>query len=273
MTDAVLTNMLIAPQISAADAALARRLTALRAAIAAAAAQSGRSEQSVTLVAVSKGQSADRVRAAAALGLTHFAESYVQEALAKRRALTDLALCWHFIGRMQANKTRPIAEAFDWVHSLDRLHIAERLSAQRPAAAAALNVCIHVNIAAETTKAGVAPAELPRLAAAIARLPRLALRGLMCILPAGQSAQANRAHFRALRELLAGRELLAEIGAGYTRLDTLSMGMSTDFREAVLEGATLLRVGTALFGPRARHDPDTTGGDGAAEPPSAAAVG
>ncbi|HTW74776.1 MAG TPA: YggS family pyridoxal phosphate-dependent enzyme [Steroidobacteraceae bacterium] len=248
--------MLIAPQISAADAGLARRLQQLRAAIAAAAAQGGRTEQSVTLVAVSKGQGADRVRAAAALGLTHFGESYVQEALPKRRALAELALCWHFIGRIQANKTRPIAEQFDWVHGLDRLQIAERLSAQRPAAAAPLNVCLHVNIAAEASKAGVAPAELPGLAGAVARLPRLALRGLMCILPAGQSERSNRAHFRALRELL------VDIDAGRGRLDTLSMGMSADFREAVLEGATLLRVGTALFGARPGRDPDTGGGDG-----------
>ncbi len=244
---------------------MAERLTALRAAIAAAAAQSGRSEQSVTLVAVSKGHGAGRVRAAAALGLTHFGESYLQEALAKRPALADLPLRWHFIGRVQANKTRSIAEQFDWVHGLDRLHIAERLSAQRPPAAAPLDVCIHVNIAAEASKAGVPAAELPELAARVAQLPRLRLRGLMCILPAGQSVQANRAHFRALRELLAA------IDAGRGRLDTLSMGMSADFREAVLEGSTLLRVGTALFGPRKRREPDgpdTAGGPAEANGPA-----
>jgi hypothetical protein len=262
MTDGVLTNMLIGPQISAVDEALAGRLTALRAAVAAAAAASGRSEHSITLVAVSKGHAAARLRVAAALGIGDFGESYLQEALSKRRSLTDLPLTWHFIGRVQANKTRLIAEQFDWVHAVDRLPIAERLAAQRPAGATPLNVCIQVNIAAEASKGGVGPAELPDLAAALACLPRLALRGLMCILPAGQSAAVNRSQFRAVRSLLAA------LDDGRGRLDTLSMGMSADFREAVLEGATLLRVGTALFGPRS-----APGHDGPAAPPSAAGVG
>jgi PLP dependent protein len=262
MTDRVLANMLIGPQISAADTALANRLRELRGAIAAAAAAARRTEDCITLVAVSKGHEAARVRAAAALGVTDFGESYLQEALPKRRALADLPLTWHFIGRVQANKTRPIAESFDWVHALDRLHIAERLASQRPEGAAPLNVCIQVNIAAEASKGGVAPAELPALAADIARLPQLVLRGLMCMLPEGQGAERNRLQFRALRTLLTQLRSAADAGRGTHTgagqhsaggpLDTLSMGMSADFREAVLEGATLLRVGTALFGPRER---------------------
>ncbi len=266
MTDRVLANMLIGPQISAADATPAGRLTALRAAVAAAASAAGRSEDCITLVAVSKGHEAARVRAVAALGVSDFGESYLQEALPKRRALADLPLTWHFIGRLQANKTRPIAQSFDWVHALDRLHIAERLASQRPAAAAPLNVCIQVNIAAETGKGGVAPAELPGLAARVSALPRLALRGLMCILPAGQSAERSRLQFRAVRMLLA--QLHTELERARVppvvraRLDALSMGMSGDFREAVLEGATLLRVGTALFGPRGRGEPPPAAGVG-----------
>lgn len=266
MTDRVLANMLIGPQISAADAELASRLRALRAAVAAAAAEAGRSEDCITLVAVSKGHGTACMRAAAALGVGNFGESYVQEALPKQRALADLPLSWHFIGRLQTNKTRAIAEQFDWVHAVDRLHIAERLASQRPASTAPLNVCVQVNIAAEASKAGVAPAELPELAARIARLPRLALRGLMCILPEGQNEESNRRHFRALHTLLAQlRTKLDRPG-----LDTLSMGMSSDYREAVIEGATLLRVGTALFGPRRRP---AGGDDGQGAPPPPPSVG
>ncbi len=199
MTDGVLINMLIGPQISPADAALAARLTTLRAAIAQAAASAGRSEDSVTLIAVSKGHGADRVRAAAGLGLTHVGESYLQEAIAKRAALADLPLIWHFIGRLQANKTRTIAEQFDWAHGLDRLHIAERLSAQRPAMLPSLNVCIQLNIGGEASKGGIEPAALPALAAAVGRLPRLRLRGLMCVLPATQDTRTRRRLFAAVR--------------------------------------------------------------------------
>jgi len=237
--------MLIGPQISAADGALALNLRALRARIASAAAAAGRSERSITLVAVSKGHSEQHLRAAADLGMRDFGESYLQEALDKRASLAARALTWHFIGRVQTNKTRPIAESFDWVHGIDRLRVAERLSAQRPAALAPLQVCIQVNIAAEPGKAGVAPDAAAALAAAMARLPRLQLRGLMCILPQGLQSQANRGAFGALRALL------ADINAGHGgQLDTLSMGMSADFDDAIAEGATLLRVGTALFGAR-----------------------
>ena len=176
--------MLIGPQISLTDDSLAVQLRALRAAIAAAAAAVGRTEDSITLVAVSKGQSADRVRAAAALGVSDFGDRYLQEALHKCVALTDLVLTWHFIGRVQANKTAAIAEQFQWVHGVDRLKIAARLSAQRPPGRSPLNVCIQVNIAAEPGKAGVA-AEVPELVEAFAALPRLKLRGLMCMLPGG----------------------------------------------------------------------------------------
>lgn len=240
--------MLIAPQISSADDAIAANLQSLRAEIAAAAAAAHRTEDSVTLVAVSKAQGCERVRAAAARGVTDFGESYLQEALPKIDALRDLPLVWHFIGRIQANKSAAIAATFDWVHGVDRLKIAERLSAQRPHSAPPLQVCLQVNIAGEPGKAGVEPAAAPALARSVCALPRLTLRGLMCILPAGRSAQDNRHGFQALAQLL--RAINAQGGV----LDTLSMGMSSDFREAIEHGATLIRVGTAIFGPRPGAD-------------------
>jgi PLP dependent protein len=236
--------MLIGPQISPADELIATNLQALRAEIAAAAASAHRTVDSITLVAVSKGHGAELVRAAAARGLTNFGESYLQEALPKIDALRELPLSWHFIGRIQANKSAAIAEHFDWVHAVDRLRIAERLSAQRPHYAAPLQLCIQVNIAGERGKAGVEPASASELARSVRALPRLTLRGLMCILPAGQSAQDNRHSFHALALLL--QQLNAQGGA----LDSLSMGMSSDYREAIQQGATLIRVGTAIFGPR-----------------------
>ncbi|HEV7136380.1 MAG TPA: YggS family pyridoxal phosphate-dependent enzyme [Steroidobacteraceae bacterium] len=220
------------------------RIGALRARVAAAAVSAGRNVDSVTLLAVSKGQPADLIRAAAQQGLTHIGESYLAEALGKLDALHDLPLAWHFIGRLQANKTRHVAERFAWVHAVDRLKIAERLSAQRPYHAPALNVCIQVNLANEASKGGVPAAEVPDLAAACARLPRLALRGLMCIPPEEADPGRQRAWFAGLRAL---RDSLNSDGLG---LDTLSMGMSGDFEAAILEGATIVRIGTALFGPR-----------------------
>lgn len=242
--------MLIAPQILPVNAVIAANLRSVRAEIAAAAAAAHRTEQSVTLVAVSKGHGAARVRAAAACGVTDFGESYLQEALPKIDALRDLALTWHFIGRIQANKSASIAEAFHWVHGVDRLRIAERLSAQRPHYAPPLQLCIQVNVAGESGKAGVEPASAPDLAIAVRALPRLRLRGLMCILRAGQSARDNRHAFHAL-ELL-----LQQINTRGVGLDTLSMGMSADYREAIQQGATLIRVGTAIFGPRPDSRPD-----------------
>jgi PLP dependent protein len=223
---------------------LPEHVRAVRNRINSAAAVAMRSVDSVTLVAVSKGHPVNMVRAAAAQGLRDFGESYVQEALEKIEALRDLPLTWHFIGRLQANKTRLIAANFTWVHGVDRLKLAERLSEQRPFHAPPLNVCLQVNIAGESTKGGVQPAELPALAAAVARLPHLTLRGLMCIPPDEQDASQQRRWFAGLR-----RELQA-LNAGGAGLDTLSMGMSGDFEAAILEGATLIRVGTALFGPR-----------------------
>lgn len=227
---------------------LLERIRDTRARIAAAAAEAQRSVDSITLLAVSKGQSPETLRAAAAAGLRDFGESYLQEALDKQDALSAVSagapLRWHFIGRLQANKTRPVAERFAWVHAVDRLKIAQRLSAQRPFHAAPLNVCLQVNIGAEPGKGGIAAEELPSLARAVADLPRLKLRGLMCIPPAETDPQRQRRWFAMLRRL---QEALNAQGAG---LDTLSMGMSADLEAAVLEGATCVRVGSALFGPR-----------------------
>ena len=209
-----------------------------------AAAECGRSVDSITLLAVCKSQPAEVVRAAALAGLCEFGESYVQEALGKIEALRDLALTWHFVGKIQTNKTRDIAENFAWVHGIDRLRIAERLSAQRPSHAAALNLCLQVNIGAEASKGGLAPPEVPELAARIGALPRLRLRGLMGIPPAASDRAAQRQPFAELSGLL------ASLNARGAHLDTLSMGMSADFEAAILEGATIVRVGTALFGAR-----------------------
>ena len=211
-----------------------------------AAAAAGRSAQSVTLLAVGKAQPAELLAAAADCGVTDFGESYLQEALAKIAALRSRALTWHFIGRIQANKTRPIAESFSWVHALDRVKVAERLAAQRPLEAPPLNVCLEVNIAGEPSKGGIMPAELPDLAAHVARLPPLTLRGLMCIPPEEGEPARQRAWFARLRGL---RDDLN--AAGYS-LDTLSMGMSADFEAAIQEGATIVRLGTVLFGARPR---------------------
>lgn len=237
--------MLSNPQNSPAQTVIAAGLDAVRARIAAAAAAAGRDVRSVTLLAVSKGQGADRLRAAMALGLTEFGENYVTEAVAKIDALQGTPAVWHFIGRLQANKTRPVAERFAWVHGIDRLRIAERLSAQRPHYAPDLNICVQVHIADDPEKGGVAPEAALELLAAVARLPRLRLRGLMCMLP--YETPEPRQH--ALFARLAG--IAAQARDAGLPLDTLSMGMSADLEAAIAEGATIVRVGTALFGPRA----------------------
>jgi len=206
----------------------------------------GRSVDSVTLLGVSKGQSANSIRAVAEAGVRDIGESYLQEALGKIEELKDLPVTWHFIGRVQANKTRVIAGHFDWVHGVERLKIAERLSEQRPFHAPPLNVCLQVNIGGEESKGGVTVAELPALAAAVGVLPRLKLRGLMCIPPDEDDPTRQRMWFGAMRRAL---EELNVAGAG---LDTLSMGMSGDFEAAIAEGATIVRIGTALFGERPR---------------------
>ncbi len=203
---------------------------------------------SVALLAVSKTQPAAAVRAALAAGQRAFGENYVQEALAKMAALADVRaqLEWHLIGPLQSNKTRAVAEAFDWVHSVDRLKLAQRLAEQRPAWLPPLNICLQVNVSGEASKSGVPPEELPALARAVAALPaeRVRLRGLMSIPEPAEGLDAQRAPHRRLRELLAALN-----DAGYA-LDTLSMGMSADLEAAVAEGATLLRIGTAVFGAR-----------------------
>ena len=219
-------------------------LLEVRTRMAQAAAAAGRSAQSVTLLAVGKAQPLGLLAAAADCGVSDFGESYLQEALPKIAALQERALSWHFIGRIQANKTRSIAENFAWVHALDRLKVAERLGAQRPHYAPPLNVCLQVNIAGEDTKGGIAPAELPALAAAVAGVPRLALRGLMCIPPEETEPARQRTWFARLRVLK------DELNAAGHSLDTLSMGMSADFEAAIQEGATIVRLGTVLFGAR-----------------------
>ncbi|MCF4977449.1 YggS family pyridoxal phosphate-dependent enzyme [Pseudomonas gessardii] len=200
-----------------------------------------RNETSVHLLAVSKTKPAQAVREAYAAGMRDFGENYLQEALGKQADLTDLPLSWHFIGPIQSNKTRAIAENFAWVHSVDRLKIAQRLSEQRPADLPPLNICIQVNVSGEASKSGCTPADLPALAAAIQALPRLTLRGLMAIPEPTDDRAAQDAAFAAVRDLQAGLDL---------GLDTLSMGMSHDLESAIAQGATWVRIGTALFGAR-----------------------
>jgi len=203
--------------------------------------------QSVTLLAVSKTFDANSVRRANAAGQRAFGENYVQEALIKIEALADLrsAIEWHLIGPLQSNKSREVAAAFDWVHTVDRLKIAQRLSAQRPEHLPPLQVCVQVNVSAEPSKAGVAPADAAALAQAVAALPRLRLRGLMSIPEPVEGLAAQRAPHRRLHDLF---EALRAQGLA---LDTLSMGMSADLEAAIAEGSTMVRVGSAIFGVRA----------------------
>jgi hypothetical protein len=198
----------------------------------------------VRLVAASKTFPAQAIREAAGAGQRDFGENYVQEALTKIEALADLALVWHFIGPIQSNKTRAIAESFHWVHSLDREKIARRLSESRPAHLPPLKVCIEVNLSGEASKSGVAPQAVAALARQVGALPRLALRGLMAIPEPTPDAQLQRRRFRILREL---KDELVRSGIA---LDTLSMGMSADLEAAIAEGSTMVRVGTAIFGQR-----------------------
>lgn len=227
-------------------ATITRNLQLVHARMAAACDLAHRPEQSVDLLVVSKTFGGDQVREAHACGERQFGENYVQEALDKIAALQDLrdGLCWHLIGPLQSNKTRAVAESFDWVHSVDRLKIAQRLSEQRPIHLPPLQVCLQVNISGEASKAGVKPTDLPALALAVAALPRLRLRGLMAIPEAAQTLEEQRRPHRALRDLL------SQLKQQGLALDTLSMGMSADLEAAILEGATLVRVGTAIFGAR-----------------------
>ncbi len=221
----------------------------VRARIRAAAQAAGREPSSIGLLAVSKTKPAAALREAHACGQRDFGENYLQEALGKQAELADLDLAWHFIGPIQSNKTRALAEHFAWVHSVDRLKIAERLSAQRPANLPPLNVCLQVNVSGEASKSGCAPEALPALAAAVAALPSLRLRGLMAIPEPTSDPSAQRAAFARLRELQEGLP---------QSLDTLSMGMSDDLEAAIAEGATWVRIGSALFGARAYPPPSQT---------------
>ncbi len=229
---------------------ISANLQAVLARIDAAARRCGRDPASISLLAVSKTWPAAAVRDAAAAGQRAFGENYVQEAIEKiaelkpLAPLTSPALEWHFIGPLQSNKTRPVAEHVDWVHSVERLKIAERLSQQRPLQLPPLNVCLQVNVSGEASKSGCAPEEASALARQIAALPQLRLRGLMCIPEPSDDFEAQRRPFRQLREIY---ERLRHEGSV---LDTLSMGMSHDIEAAIAEGATMVRVGTAIFGDR-----------------------
>ncbi|KIY39340.1 hypothetical protein TZ03_18115 [Pseudomonas sp. 10-1B] len=220
---------------------LADNLSAISTRIASAAQAAGRDPASVQLLAVSKTKPAGAIREIHAAGVRDVGENYLQEALTKQQQLSDLPLIWHFIGPIQSNKTKAIAEHFDWVHSVDRLKIAQRLSEQRPAGLAPLNICLQVNVSGEDSKSGCAPADLPALAKAVAELPNLRLRGLMAIPEPSDDRMAQEAAFATLRQLQEG------LGLG---LDTLSMGMSHDLEAAIAQGATWVRIGTALFGAR-----------------------
>jgi pyridoxal phosphate enzyme (YggS family) len=225
-----------------------QNLQAVRQRITDAANSAQRDVHGVELLAVSKTFGADAVIAAAEAGQGAFGENYLQEALEKiaevKATRPDLELEWHFIGPIQSNKTRPIAEHFDWVHSVDRLKIAQRLSEQRPAGLPPLNVCLQVNISGEASKSGVLPSETLAVAQAIAALPRLQLRGLMAIPEAVGDAEQQRLPFRQMHALL------DQLRAEGLKLDTLSMGMSGDMAAAIAEGATIVRIGSAIFGTR-----------------------
>jgi len=225
---------------------IAARLQAVGRRIEAAARAAGRNPAEVRLVAVSKTFPAAAIAEARAAGQNAFGENYLQEGLAKIQALSEQAAAmeWHFIGPIQSNKTRPIAENFAWVHGVDRQKIAERLAQARPPGLGPLQVCIQVNVSAEQSKGGVPPEEAPALAEAVSRLPGLRLRGLMAIPEPTDDGDLQRSRFRAVREL---RDEIIRRGIG---LDTLSMGMSADLEAAIAEGATLVRIGTAIFGAR-----------------------
>jgi len=219
-------------------------LRKIRDLLAEAAVEAGRSPEDVHLLAVSKKQPLEKIVAAADAGQRDFGENTVQEGIEKVTKLTQRRLCWHFIGHIQSNKTRAVAEHFDWVHSVDKLKTAKRLSEQRPVSLGDLNICIQVNIDEEASKSGVTPDAVGELARAIAGLPRLRLRGLMCLPAIRDTFDEQRIPFARTRELaesLASEDLI---------MDTLSMGMSDDFRAAIMEGATIVRIGTAVFGPR-----------------------
>jgi pyridoxal phosphate enzyme (YggS family) len=219
-------------------------LRKIRDLLAKAAVDAGRDADSINLLAVSKKQPVSSVLEAARAGQRDFGENQVREGLEKIATIANDELIWHFIGHLQTNKTRAVAENFDWVHSVDRLKTAERLSRQRPDSLADLQICLQVNVDDEDSKSGVAPAALPELATAIVELPRLRLRGLMCLPAIRHDFDAQREPFSRLRHLA------EQLNADGIPLDTLSMGMSGDYRAAIFEGGTIVRVGTAIFGAR-----------------------
>lgn len=229
---------------SAAMASIAENISTIRAQITKCAVLSGRAPDSVRLIAVSKTQSAERVREAFVAGQRDFGENYVQEALDKIIALPLPGICWHFIGPIQSNKTREIAGHFAWVHGIDRLKIAQRLDAQRPASAEPLNVCIQVNLSAEATKSGTRIEEVEALCAQVSGLKNLRLRGLMAIPAPCTDPLQQRQVFRPLAQML------NRLTPRYPHMDTLSIGMSADFEAAIAEGSTMVRVGSAIFGAR-----------------------
>jgi len=231
---------------------VATGLQACRARLAAACLAAGRDPATVQLLAVSKTFPAVAVREAWAAGQRTFGENYLQEALAKQAELADLGIEWHFIGPIQRNKTRPVAEQFDWAHCIDRLVVAERLAAARPTGRGPLNICVQVNVGGEASKHGVAPDEALALARAVALLPGLRLRGFMTIPRPTESVAEQHAQFASLRALFDAARVTG------LAIDTLSMGMSDDLEAAIAEGATMVRVGTAIFGARARARPDHT---------------
>ncbi len=225
------------------------RLSDVQRRIEAAAGTCGRAVEDIRLVAVSKTHPVAAIREAAAAGQRDFGENYVQDALPKIEALADLGLVWHFIGRLQSNKTRAVAGHFDWVHTIDRERIAARLDAHRPADRDPLDVCIQVRSGDTDEHGGVEPERLYDLARRVADLPRLRLRGLMCLPPPETDVDRQRAHFRQLRLQF------ERLNAAGLDLDTLSMGMTGDLEAAIAEGATLVRIGTAIFGPRQPRNP------------------
>jgi pyridoxal phosphate enzyme (YggS family) len=228
---------------------VARRLAAVRQRIRDAALAWRRDPDEVSLLAVSKRQPVAALRAAIAVGQYAFGENYLQEGAEKREALLDQPVIWHFVGAIQSNKTRAVAEGFDWVHTIDRLKIARRLSEQRPAERPPLQCCLQVNVSGESSKSGASPSEVPELAHAIAALPNIRLRGLMTLPEAVTDFDRQRLAFRQLREQ---QDALIDDGLA---LDTLSMGMSNDLEAAIAEGATMVRLGTAAFGPRPEQSP------------------
>jgi len=223
---------------------IAENYSSIRQQIQLAAQNAGRDEASVALLAVSKTRSAHEIRDLYQLGQRQFGENYIQEALEKISVLSDLPLCWHFIGPIQSNKSRAIAEQFDWVHSVDRFKIAKRLSEQRPTHLPALNICMQVNISREASKSGCLPEAAEALLNQISELPHIVIRGLMAI-PAATDNIAEQRH-----ALASMKQLFSKLKTTHPSLDTLSMGMSNDMEIAIQEGATMVRIGTALFGPR-----------------------